>query len=317
MIVIEEAQNVLKRDSEASSIITATYREIRSLCEGVIAITQMPSEFSKDALANTNTFFVMRLVHGEDKRAIRDILGLGDEHLRILEHLEKGVAFMKTDGLCLVKVPLVKVEQKAEQKTEHRAERRTSQTLSARRARAREVDKHASDLTEKEWLVLKCIAESTACNNSQLQRACRISNDELKRIIGRLIERGFVRYAYAKKKGAGRRQKIFFLFPYGGEAYRQRFGEWPDVVRTRKRRKRLSHREMKRMVMETLGIRGGRFGRFDIIAEDGPIEIETGSNRNDQIYENIKKSVEEFGFARFVVVDEITFNAVLQQAARV
>jgi hypothetical protein len=73
---------------------------------------------------------------------------------------------------------------------------------------------------------------------------------------------------------------------------------------------------MKRKVMEALGIREGRFGRFDIIAEDGPIEIETGSNRNDQIYENIRKSVEEFGFARFVVADEVTFNAVLQQAAR-
>jgi|Deesub1362A_J573_1020465.scaffolds.fasta_scaffold00802_12 hypothetical protein len=316
VIVIEEAQNVLKRDSEASSIITATYREIRSLCEGIIAITQMPSEFSKDALANINTFFVMRLVHGEDKRAIRDILGLSDEQLRILEHLERGLAFMKTDGLCLVKVPLVKVEQKDELKAERKAERRTSETYSARRARAREADKRASDLTEKEWLVLKCIAESTACNNSQLQRACRISNDELKRIIGRLIEKGFVRYAYAKKKGAGRRQKIYFLFPYGEEAYRQRFGEWPDIVRARKRRNRLSHEEMKRKVMEALGIKEGRFGRFDIIAEDGPIEIEAGSNRNDQIYENIRKSVEQFGFTRFVVADEITFNAVLQQAAR-
>jgi len=89
VIVIEEAQNVLKQGSEASSIITATYREIRSLCEGIIAITQMPSEFSKDALANTNTFFVMRLVHGEDKKVVRDILGLSSEQLRILEHLER------------------------------------------------------------------------------------------------------------------------------------------------------------------------------------------------------------------------------------
>jgi len=90
VIAIEETRNVLKRDSEASSIFTATYREIRCLCEGIIAITQMPSEFSKDALANTNTFFVMRLVHGENKRTVREILGLSDEQLLILEHLEKG-----------------------------------------------------------------------------------------------------------------------------------------------------------------------------------------------------------------------------------
>ncbi len=73
VIVIEEAQNVLKKNAEACSIITATYREIRSLCEGIISITQMPSEFSKDALANTNTFFVMKLVHSDDKKVAGDI----------------------------------------------------------------------------------------------------------------------------------------------------------------------------------------------------------------------------------------------------
>ena len=310
VIVIEEAQNVLKRESEASSIITATYREIRSLCEGIIAITQMPSEFSKDALANTNTFFVMRLVHGEDKRAVRDILWLNDEQLRILEHLERGAAFMKTEGLCLVKVPLVEKRILREKKYER------ADNIAQRRAKAAEVRKRAESLAEKDWLVLKCIAESIACNNSQLQRVTGLSNDELSRILGKLIEKGFVRYVYAKKKGAGRRQKIYFLFPYGNEAYRQKFGEWPDFVRAKGRNKGISHREMKREVMEALGIKNGRFGRFDIIAEDGPIEIETGSNRNDQIYENIKKSVEQFGFARFVVADEITFKPVLQQAAR-
>jgi len=222
---------------------------------------------------------------------------------------------MKTDGLCLVKVPLVRLEKKHGLKAERKAEHRISETHSARRARAREIDKRASDLTEREWEVLKCIAESIACNNSQLQRTCRISNDELKRITGRLIEKGFVRYAYAKKKGVGRRQKIYFLFPYGEEAYRQKFGEYPDVVRAKKG-KRKNHGEMKKEVMKLLNVPEGKFGRFDIIAEDGPIEIETGSNKNEQIYKNIKKSVEEFGFARFVVADEITFNAVLQQAAR-
>ena len=311
VIVIEEAQNVLKREQEASSIITATYREIRSLCEGIIAITQIPSEFSKDALANTNTFFVMRLVHGEDKRVARDILGLSEEQMRILEHLERGVAFMKTDGLCIVKIPLVEREDPA-----HHLKKPRREDIASHSARRREVRRRAEDLSEREWLVLRCIAESTACSNSALQKVTGFSNNELKRIIGRLIEKGFVRYAYAKKKGAGRKLKVYFLFPYGEEAYRQRFGEWPDIVRAKKRKVKISHNEMKRMVMEALGIKNGKFGRFDILVEDGPIEIETGSNRNDQIYENIKKSVEEFGFARFVVADEVTYNAVLQQAAR-
>jgi len=87
-------------------------------------------------------------------------------------------------------------------------------------------------------------------------------------------------------------------------------------VRARRKRKDVTHGEIKRNVMNALGISNGSFGRFDIIAEDGPIEIETGSNRNDQIYENVRKSVEKFGFARFVVADEVTYNAVLQQAAK-
>ncbi len=311
VIVIEEAQNVLKRDEEASSIITTTYREIRSLCEGIISITQMPSEFSKDALANTNTFFVMKLVHRDDKLLACNLLGLNYRYMRILEHLEKGTAFMKTDGVCLIKVPLVEKEY-----IEIKRQRPSREDVAACAARRNDVRERAEDLTEKEWLVLKCIGESLAYNNSTLQKVTGFSNDEIKKIIGRLVEKGFVRYAYAKKKGAGRRQKTYFLFPYGEEAYRQKFGEYPDIVRAKRKRKDVTHEEMKRKVMEVLGIPDGRFGRFDIIAEDGPIEIETGSNRNDQIYENIKKSVEEFGFARFVVADEVTYNAVLQQAAR-
>jgi len=219
---------------------------------------------------------------------------------------------MKMDGICLIRVPLVEKEF-VEIKKKEKPRR---EDIAAFLARRNDVKERMSDLSEKEWNVLKCIGESLAYNNSTLQRVTGYSNDELKQITGKLVEKGFVRYAYAKKKGVGRKQKIYFLFPYGEEAYRQKFGEYPDIVRARRRKKSITHEEMKREVMKALGIKDGKFGRFDIIAGDGPIEVETGSNRNDQIYENIKKSVEEFGFARFVVADEVTFNAVLQQAAR-
>ena len=84
-----------------------------------------------------------------------------------------------------------------------------------------------------------------------------------------------------EEKGAEIRQKIYFLFPYGEKAYRQKFGEYPDIGRARRKRKNITHEEMKRKVMGLLGIKDCKFGRFDIIAEDDPIEIETGSNRND------------------------------------
>ncbi len=123
---------------------------------------------------------------------------------------------------------------------------------------------------------------------ARLQRAARLLNDEIRKIIGRLVG-GLCQVRVREKKGAGRKQKIYFLFPYGEEAYRQRFGEYPDVVRARRRRRKITHEEMMKRVVEALGIQGESSGRFDIIAEDGPIEIETGSNRNDQIYENIRK----------------------------
>ena len=270
----------------------------------------MPSEFSKDALAN-KYILCDEAVHRDDKLLACNLLGLNQSYMRILEHLEKGTAFMKTDGVCLIKITLVEKEH-----VEIKRYRPSREDVAACAVRRNDVKERVEDLTEKEWLVLKCIGESLAYNNSTLQKVTGLSNDDIRKIIGTLVEKGFVRYAYAKKKGAGKRQKIYFLFSYGEEAYRQKFGEYPDIVRARRKRKDVTHEEMKRKVMEVLGIPDGRFGRFDIIAEDDPIEIETGSNRNDQIYENIKKSVEEFGLARFVVADEVTYNAVLQQVAR-
>lgn len=303
VIVIEEAQNVLTANHEASSIVLTTYREIRSLCEGIIAITQIPSKFSKDALANTNTFFIMKLVHQDDKEVARSILGMNENEIRILEHLEKGCALMKTDSICMIKVPFIEKEWvEIEEKKEKGFVSR------------REVSERIKDLSEREWKVLKALAESRAYNNSTLQKVTRFSNRELGKILGRLLEKGLIGYVYAKKEGVGRRQKIYFLFPYGEEAYRQKFGECPDRVRARLVRNKIPHSELKKKVMEALGIEKGKFGRFDIIAEDGPIEIETGTNNNRQIYENIKKSVERFGFARFVVTNRLTKNSLLQIA---
>lgn len=215
VIVIEEAQNVLTADQEASSIITSTYREIRSLCEGIISITQIPSKFSKDALANTNTFFVMKLIHRDDKLLACNLLGLNQKDMKLIEHLETGMALMKTDEICLIKVPLVK-----RGKGQVRRTKPTRENIAASPPRRNDVARRSEDLTEKDWRVLKCIAESTAYNNSTLQKVTGFSNDELRAVLGKLMEKGFVRYAYAKKKGVGRRQKIYFLFPYGEEAYR-------------------------------------------------------------------------------------------------
>lgn len=54
--------------------------------------------------------------------------------------------------------------------------------------------------------MLKSIREFLAYNNSTLKKL-GFSNDEINRIIGRLVEKQSVRYAYAKKKKLGEGRK--------------------------------------------------------------------------------------------------------------
>lgn len=53
--------------------------------------------------------------------------------------------------------------------------------------------------------------------------------------------------------------------------------------------------------------------------EDGgerAVEVETGSNNDAQVLENLEKSVDFQGEGQFVVVDEGTYNRVVQIASR-
>jgi len=318
IIVIEEAHNYLAKREEASSTLTATYREIRSLCEGIIAITQMPSEFSKDALANTNTLFVLKLIHPEDKRIMCDILGIPYAQAPLIEGLEVGTCLMKADEMCMVRIPLVHKEAVTEEEIRIAPQPRREEVATNFASRT-DAANRAVHLSEREWLVLKLIGESTAYNNSTLMEATHYSNAEISKVIHKLINAGFVRYCQVKKQGVGRRQNVYFLFPYGEEAYRLRYNCYPDRSRTM-RAAQQSHSDMKEKVIAYLGIQPEPHGRFDIYysAANGmaAIELETGSNNSGQIYTNVQKSVEEIGTAQFVVADDIVYYAVLQQAGR-
>lgn len=318
VIVIEEAQNCLAVKEEASTTITTTYREIRSLCEGIISITQMPSELSKDAIANTNTFFVLKLVHRDDKLTACNLLGMDPKDMNIIEGLDVGTCLMKTDEVCLVKIPWVEKPFVNDSDIKRALPQR--EEVAADFARRTDVENRADDLNEREWLVLNAIAESTAYNNTTLMEALRYSNTEVNNIISTLITKGFVRYRMVKKEGPGRRQKVYFLFPYGEEAYRQKHGKYPDRTRIELVHCPYTHLDMKEQTIERIGKPNRPHARFDIVIRDGireyPIEIETGSNNNQQISINIQKSVEDFGEARFIVPDRRIYYAVLQLCAK-
>ncbi len=318
VIVIEEAQNCLASKNEASTTITTTYREIRSLCEGIISITQMPSELSKDAIANTNTFFVLKLVHRDDKLAACNLFGLDPKDMGIIEGLDVGTCLMKADDICLVKIPWVEKPIVNDSDIERALPQR--ENVSTDFARRTDVENRADDLNERDWLVLKTIAESTAYNNTTLSQELQYSNTEVNRIVSRLINKGFVRYRMAKKRGPGRKQKIYFLFPYGEEAYRQKYRVYPDVARIGMVDSPHTHTDMKDTLIARMGKPTVTRPRFDIVFRDGvwehPLEIETGSNRNHQININIEKSIEEFGEAYFIVSDRRIYYAVLQLCAK-
>ena len=318
VIVIEEAQNCLASKNEASTTITTTYREIRSLCEGIISITQMPSELSKDAIANTNTFFVLKLVHRDDKLAACNLLGLDPKNMGVIEGLDVGTCLMKSDDICLVKIPWV--EKPIVNDSEIIRVNPDRESVSTDFARRRDVENRADDLNERDWLVFRAIAESTAYNNTTLSQELQYSNTEVNRIVSRLINKGFVRYRMAKKKGPGRKQKIYFLFPYGEEAYRQRYGVYPDVARIGMVHCPHTHTDMKDELINHMGKPTVTHPRFDIVVRDGryerPLEIETGSNRNHQISINIEKSIREFGEAFFIVSDRRMYHVVLQLCAK-
>ncbi len=314
VIIIEEAQNVLAKNQEASSIITTTYREIRSLCEGIVCITQIPSELSKDALANTNTFFIMKLIHMDDKLVACNLLGINPKDMKAIEDLDSGIALMKADDICMVKVPLIKkdIVNDSDIKMEKPKREHASTNFAARK----DVENRIMDLGIREWFVLRQIAESSAYNNTTLLAATKYSNSELKNIIGSLIEKGLVRYRQAKKKGVGgRKQMIYFLFPYGEEAYRQKFGRYPDRARVELIGKH-DHEEMKNNIIKAIGQETQNPGRFDILLADAAIEIETGTNGNEQIYKNIEKSFQRFQKANFIASEQRVYFAILQQAAK-
>ena len=81
-----------------------------------------------------------------------------------------------------------------------------------------------------------------------------------------------------------------------------------------------THTEIKERLIERIGKPTYPHIRFDIIIRSDnreyPIEIETGSNNNQQIHINIEKSVQEFGEAYFIVPNQRMYYAVLQSCAK-
>lgn len=143
--------------------------------------------------------------------------------------------------------------------------------------------------------------------------------------LRRLANLGFIRFV-KMVEGRGKPKDFYFLSPYGEKAYLAKFNVDVCRVKVESYHSRISHKHVKDRLLRKLESLGYRLkwnkvpqGVIDVVAEkDGlamPIEIETGSNTDAQLANNISKCVDNYGRAYFVVANEGVKRRVIEQAA--
>ncbi|MBI4392572.1 MAG: DUF853 family protein [Euryarchaeota archaeon] len=313
LIVFEEAQHLLALGQESTSVLTTTCREIRYLGVGLVFVTQMPNEFSKHALANVNTTIIHKLIRPQDQHTAAALLRLNDDAEDAQARLGVGQALVRSDALNLVQIPEI-------QRPEVR-DVDLSQTVpnpeerSPTHAERHEVEKRLTRLTPRDWAVFNAIAGSRAISPRAIRELLKRSQSAVRASLTRLINLGLVAYLEAKTN-EGRPPSIYFLRPYGTDAYTMKAGRSPDRIHAAA----ADHKELVEEVTRILGVERIPDRHFDLLyAAEGherAIEIETGANKNDQILINVTKSIELQGEAHFVAADDTTLNRILQITAK-
>lgn len=139
--IIEEAHRLFKNHEESSNPEIANTKgkaveffcnilsEIRSKGEGIIIIDQVPTKLAPDALKNTDTKIIHRLVSQDDAEYVAQALAIAnDADLLFLSQLKRGEALFFTSGMYKAGHILIHAsksdlsyvkESEVKQKTEH------------------------------------------------------------------------------------------------------------------------------------------------------------------------------------------------------
>jgi len=172
--------------------------------------------------------------------------------------------------------------------------------------------------------VLLLLGEGSSCKSSDFKSLMKIPGDTFRRIAFELAKSGLIGF---KKPRAPGNPVLYFLRPEGLAAFHLVTGKWPFEVRASNPEKKHRHSEMKEKAIEIFRKVG--WGLTDSKVEHGyvdiclskddltiPIEICTGSNKFEQVYNNVLKCVETFGGVYFVCENVEAYNVVLQQASK-
>lgn len=312
LIVVEEAQHLLAQGQEATSTIATACREIRSLGIGLVLVTQLPSQFTKHALANVNTLIAHRLSLPDDANLMARFTELPDASL--LRTLPVGTCIASMDAPVMVQVqPQVRPFLRDDQIHSNLPTRRDVATSFAQRG---EVARRAARLRAHEREVLQMVLTGQAVHPTAIREALPHISSRVQSALSALIRAGFLAYCRASRDGPGAPRSIYFPLPYGEEAGRQLAGSYQDRLHGRA----IPHAQAVRIVESALSAPHLASPRFDIITflagDHIAIEVETGSNNDTQIAANLEAMAESQELPRFVVTGQTVGNRVLQAAAR-
>ena len=116
VLFLEEAHNFFQEPSfltHVASSIENVYREIRAFGQGIVSITQHPSQLPVYLLGNCHTQIYLGLQHAEDIKAAWQSLFLNIDERSYPNRLKVGECIVKIKNRiepCLIKTPLVPIK---------------------------------------------------------------------------------------------------------------------------------------------------------------------------------------------------------------
>jgi len=354
LIVIEEAHNVLPKQKSSldADILTKpeiALMELRDFGIGSIVIDQKPYALSPDCIAVTGTKIIHALDREEDKKAVANAMGLNEEQKKHLSYLAKGEVFVKLDresvpfpfhariepvvftGLAsrdeieeYMRAVFESYLDKRKEASEPPAEINPEKIIENKRWLS-SIKSKLRTLKEEHKRIIILLGKGSACKPSDFKSMMGLSGSDFKRHAIELAKRGLI--GFTKPKAIGN-PVLYFLRPEGLVSFKLLTGKWPYEVRTKDLDDKFSHEEMKSDVIKAFTESGWKVksckvseGYADIcVTRDGftlPIEISTGSNKFDQVYKNVLKSVKSLGIVYFVCGNKLAYNIALQQASKV